>query len=220
MLVLRVLVSAVLICAAAPATRAATITIRGVGSSALGTNTVLDAGVGSSVALEIVLDTQGLTLEGYSYGLDLTGGSVSSLSLAHATLPGLAADVLLGPAILDQSAGTVRNVNQADLSPGAGLAAGVYVLDTLSFTITATDAGTLTVSGGLFGEVFGLGQGSCPGTVPGCGVQFFTLQIVPEPGSAGLLAAGLAALAAGRAAPLRRRSALDGRPKAGWRPRP
>ena len=51
-----------------------TATIREVGTG----NTIIDATVGSMIDVEIVLDTDGLTFEGYISDLSFTIGTVSS----------------------------------------------------------------------------------------------------------------------------------------------
>ena len=166
----------------AGAANAASLTVRPNGSSAVGTNSVLLASVGATLGLEVVLDTEGLTFEGYSYGMDFIGGDVSGLAVMHESFSGLAEDIFGAP-VTNDAAGTIRNVNQAKLSAGPGLVAGIYVLDTISFTANVIpDPDGILATVGLFGEVLGLGEGSCPGTVQGCNVQTFATTIqAPEP---------------------------------------
>ncbi len=116
-------------------------------------------------------------------------------AVTHALLSGLAADIF-GTPIIDDAANTVRNTNQAKLSAGPGLDPGEYLVDTITFTLLS---GSVTITPGLFGEVLGLGEGSCPGTVEGCTVSFAgataTVMAVPEPRALLLIALSGAAIA-------------------------
>lgn len=178
--------------------QAVTLTLRPSGSSAVGSTSEIAAPAGTHVTLEIVVDTQGLTLEGYSYGVSFSGGAVSSITVTHRSLAGLFPD-LFGPPSIDEDADEIRNINQAKLSAGPGLASGVYALDDLSFLVDA-NGGVIHVTLGLFGEVLGVGEGSCPGTVASCSVATFGVTLVPEPATIGLLALAFAALLSMRGA--------------------
>ena len=146
------------------------------------------AAIGETVNIDIVLDTGGLSFEGYSYDIDITTGTVSSIGLTHASLSPLIAD-LLGPFVIDDAADTIDNINQGTLS--TGLPPGdFYIIDTLSFVVE-----TLPVDGALViallgpGDTFGLGGGNVTPTF------FTTLTIVPEPGTALIFGAGIFGLA-------------------------
>lgn len=173
----------------APPAQAALLGLRQTGTGA----TQISALPGESVSLDLFLDTGGFTFEGYVAGLDFTGGLVTGTAVAHQAL-GLVPDPFGAP-IIDDAAGTIRNINQATF--GSGLAAGEYVLDTITFTMgTPVPGSSLVVTPGLFSEVLGLGSGSCPGTTVGCTVSFSSV-VVPEPGAGLLLIAGLSILHAG-----------------------
>ena len=172
---------------------AASVGLREVGTGL----TTVTAVAGESLEFELFLNTDGLDLQGYALGIDLTGGSVSGLSVAHESLSSMFE--LFGPPVIDNGAGTIRNINQASLS--GGLPSGVYVLDIIGVTMGST--GDVLLTPGLFGETLGLGGGSCPGTTVGCAVSFETASIVPEPGTGMLLMTGLISAALFR----RRRSA-------------
>ena len=177
-----------LLLAGSPA-QAALLGLRETGTGA----TQISALPGESVSLDLYLDTGGLSFEGYVAGVDFTGGPVTGISVVQQAI-GMTAD-LFGPMVIDDVAGTIRNMNQATF--GVGLAPGEYVLDTISFTLgTPAPGSSLVVTPGLFGETLGLAGGSCPGTVASCSVSFASV-VVPEPGSGLLLAAGLGVLQMG-----------------------
>ena len=198
-------VGAVLVLLVAADSRGAEVGIREVGTG----DTAIVAGVGASIDLELFIDTQGLTFEGYSLGVDFTGGSVNMIGVSHSTLAGLVPD-LFGTPVIDDGADTIRNSNQATLVVGPGLPAGIYTVDVISIIISSFSGDTIFVTPGLFGEALGLGEGSCPGTVPGCSVTFASasitdISVVPEPGAALLLALVVPGLV------ILRRSGLRGR---------
>jgi len=172
--------------------------------------TTITAGPGQSVSLELFLDTEGLTLEGYYVGIDVDrqGGTISGLSLTHQALPGLFAD-LFGAPVIDDAAGTIRDDNQTTFT--TGLAPGIYVLDIISLTVDAYGpSDEMLLTPGLFGgQVLGLGGGSCPGTTAGCSVTTQSASIIPEPGTALLMGLGLMGLGfSGNTARRRRRFVL------------
>jgi hypothetical protein len=175
--------------ASAGSSQAVSVGIREVGTGAL----EVTAGPGSTVVLEVFLDTDGLSLEGYYLGIDFTGGPLTIQSVVHEPLPGLFPD-LFGVPQIDNVAQTVRDMNQTTfLTP---LAAGEYVLDLITIQVGALGSGqTITASPGLFGQALGVGGGACPGLAPVCTVSFASASIVPEPATGLMLAAGLLLLA-------------------------
>lgn len=165
---------------------AATVGLRQAGTGL----TTVQAATGVLISFELFLDTDGFDFQGYNLGIDFTGGSVSSLSVTHQSLAGMFE--FFGTSVIDNGAGTVRNINQASLS--GSLLNGIYVLDTIGVTVGAFGGGNeFVLTPGLFGEVLGLGGGSCPGTTPGCSVTFSSASItaVPEPHTALLFGMGL-----------------------------
>ena len=171
----------------------------GLRDAATGSSTVQTTGPGDTVVLELYLDTEGLSFEGYYLGVDFIGGPLTIQSVAHQPLTGLFADLFGAPAI-DGGAQTVRDINQTTfVSP---LAAGEYVLDLITVQIGALAVGAvITATPGLFGQVVGAGGGSCPGTVEGCSVSVSSALIIPEPGTGLLLAASLLLLTLHRPEP-------------------
>jgi hypothetical protein len=161
--------------------------------------------LGDIVDLELYLDTEGLSFEGYYVGVDFSGGPLTILSVNHQPLPGLFADLFGAPAI-DNVASTIRDINQTTFTTPLG--AGTYILDLISVEVGALVEGQMiTATPGLFdSQVLGLGGGSCPGTVEGCTVSIQTLEItaIPEPGTALLTASGLLMLALRRPKPIAR----------------
>jgi len=181
--------AALFLLALIPSAHAAILGLRQVGTGL----TTITAAEGSSVELELFLDTQGLSFEGYVVGIDINagGGSVSGISVTHQPLTGLFPD-LFGPPVIDNAADTVRNDGQTTFTTGLG--SGVYVLDILSFVVDAYGPEEIVVTPGLFGEALGLGGGSCPGTVMGCSVSYESASVIPEPSTALLMGLGLAGL--------------------------
>ena len=190
--------AALFLLALIPSAHAAILGLRQVGTGF----TTISADEGSSVDFELFLDTQGLSFEGYMVGIDINagGGSVSGISITHQVLPGLFPD-LFGPPVIDDATDSVRNDGQTTFTNP--LAAGVYVLDILSFVVDAYGPSEeIIVTPGLFGEALGIGGGSCPGTVMGCSVSFESATVIPEPSTALLMGLGLAGLgASGRKRP-------------------
>jgi hypothetical protein len=169
-----------------------TVTIREAGTGFLNQDTIIVASPGDTVNFEVVLDTDGLSFEGYSYDLEITLGTVSSITLTHANLSPLIPD-LLGLPVIDELADTINNINQGTLS--TGLSAGVYVIDGISVFIDAIPFDGIVVNAVLGpGGTFGLGGGVLAPTL----FLPAALTIVPEPTTALLVGMGLAVLALGR----------------------
>ena len=147
---------------------------------------------GGSVDLELFLDTEGLSFEGYYLGVDFSSGPLTIQSVTYEPLTGLFADIL-ATAVVDNSALTIRDINQFTFS--SPLPAGFYVLNHISLSVGHMIAGEeILATPGLFGESLGLGGGACPGTVA-CTVSYQGVSIIPEPGTALLLAGGMLGLA-------------------------
>ena len=155
-------------------------------------SSVFSAAPGSSIDLEVYVDTEGESLEGYYIGLDFAGGPVTIQGTAHQALPGLSPD-LFGTPLIDSGSGTIRRLNQITFT--APLDAGQYVVEVITVQLDAVLGALVTVDPGLFGEVLGIGGGACPSG--SCSVSFVGAQIevIPEPGTALLIGAGLLGLA-------------------------
>jgi len=156
-------------------------------------STVLGA-PGGTVDLELFLDTEGLSFEGYYLGVDFIGGLLTIQAVTHEPLTDFFP--VFGAPVIDNVAGTIRQINQITFS--TPLAPGEYVLALITIQLGATPGLPITVTPGLFGEVLGLGGSSCPSAMPSCSVTFSSAMIVPEPGTALLLATGLFGLALDR----------------------
>ena len=156
-------------------------------------STVLGA-PGGTVDLELFLDTEGLSFEGYYLGVDFIGGLLTIQAVTHEPLTDFFP--LFGAPVIDNVAGTIRQINQATFT--TPLAAGEYVLALITIELGATPGLPITATPGLFGQFLGLGGSSCPSAMPSCSVTFSSAVIVPEPGTALLLATGLFGLALDR----------------------
>jgi hypothetical protein len=158
----------------------ATLTVRQVGTM----DTVISALPADTIDLELVLDTMGLSFEGYINSLSFTAGNVSGISYANADLSPLVAEILAATSIVTDG---VDDLNQSTL--GASLPAGTYVLNTVSFTVDSIPVGGIDIAAFLRqGDTFGLGGGSVTPT-------FIDARVVPEPGTASLVLLGLVGLA-------------------------
>jgi len=155
-------------------------------------SSVFSAAPGSSINLEVYVDTEGESLEGYYIGIDFAGGPVTIQGTTHQALPGLFPD-LFGAPLIDSGAGTIRSLNQTTFTTPLG--AGQYVVEVITVQLDAVFGTFVTVDPGLFGEVLGIGGGACPSG--SCSVSFVGAQIevIPEPGTALLIGVGLLGLA-------------------------
>lgn len=175
---------------AAGSAQAATVGLR----DATTKSSTVSGAPGGTVELELFLDTEGLSFEGYYLGVDFTGGLFTIQSVTHESFTDFFP--VFGAPVIDNVASTIRQINQITFS--TPLAAGEYVLGLITIQLDATPGLPITATPGLFGEFLGLGGGSCPSAMPSCSVTFSSAQIVPEPSSALLLATGLFGLALDR----------------------
>ena len=187
---------------------APTVTLRPAGAATVDADSVVTVAGSQPVELEVVLDTKLSTLEGYRYALRWSGGALSALGLEH--VEGAVAPLepdAFGPFEIDEPARAIRNVNAASLEPGPGRAAGVHVIERLSFVVDELPEEGIEVSAFLApGDTFGLDEATGTPT-------FFGVRLVPEPVQAlGHAAAALALAALGRRR-ARRASALGGCPQ-------
>ena len=150
-------------------------------------NTTVAALAGDSLSFELFLDTEGLSFEGYYIGVDFTGGPLTIQSVTHESLPDFFP--IFGAPVIDNVAGTIRQINQSTFTTPLG--PGEYVLGLITVELDASPGPSVTATPGLFGEFLGLGGGSCPSAMPSCSVTFSSAEIVPEPSTALLLATGL-----------------------------
>jgi hypothetical protein len=126
------------------------------------------------MAVEVVVDTEGLPFGGYSYGLSITPAFASGISHVQSSLPPF---ISLGAGAINEATGTVSGIAQASFF--GNLPAGVYVLDTIEFLATSVSGGTATISAGFesAGDAFIVDGQTCPGSQPNCSVTFHSLQV-------------------------------------------
>ncbi len=167
---------------------------------------VTNAMLGDRIAVNVFIDTDGLTFEEYALSIGFrtrgtNGADVTNVARTINDL-GFIAD-LSGPPVIDDPAGDVRNLNASSFTLSLG--PGVYLVETLEFTIDLA-SGIIDVTPFLGdGESLGLDDGVCPfdgvGRPP-CEVGFVGAVVnvtLPEPGLALLVAgAGLGLRAARR----------------------
>jgi hypothetical protein len=161
-----------------PAAAVPTVTVREFETG----NTVILA-VGSTIKVEIVLDTDGLTFEGYVYDVSFTSNTVSGISFETESYDPFVS--LSPPLIVDDG---IEDLNQASFPPDF-LPAGIYILNTVSFKVDFIPSGGINIDAFLgTGDFFSLDDGNGPQPT------FFGALVIPEPNPALLVAAGLALL--------------------------
>ncbi len=154
----------------------------------------------------IEIDTQAgesvdRSLAGYGFGVVFTPASiVAGVTRTPQMVSPLNAN-LFGPEIVDLAAGEIRNLNQGSFFGGTG--PGLFRVEKLDFAIDPSGVGNLLTLGIVLnpGDSVGLdGNGTiCPGDCDSLTLASeFGVAIVPEPGTALLMAAGLGLLAAVR----------------------
>jgi hypothetical protein len=161
--------------AAASGVKAAEITVREVGSATLNQPETVTKVPGEVVTLEIVVDTGGMPLSGYSYGISITPGAVSGITHNQPPLPPL---MNLGMPTVDEANATVTGIAQVGFFGSAP--AGVYVLDRIEFSVDTIPPLGISVAAGFHssGESLILSGETCPGTLVDCTVTFNSMNIV------------------------------------------
>lgn len=165
----------ILLLTAASGAKAAEITVREVGSATLNQPETVTKVPGEVVTLEIVVDTGGMPLSGYSYGISITPGAVSGIT--HTQLP-VSPLMNLGMPTVDEANATVTGIAQVGFFGSAP--AGVYVLDRIEFSVDTIPPLGISVVAAFQspGESFILSGETCPGTLVGCTVTFNSMNIL------------------------------------------
>jgi len=160
---------------AAGGAKAAEITVREVGSATLNQPETVTKVPGEVVTLEIVVDTGGMPLSGYSYGISITPGAVSGITHSQPSLPPL---INLGMPTVDEANATVTGIAQAGFFGSAP--AGVYVLDRIEFSVDTIPPLGISVVAGFqsSGESLILSGETCPGSLVDCTVTFNSMNII------------------------------------------
>jgi len=158
----------------------------------LNTDSILLGNVGDTITLDLVVDTGGLSFEGYGFDVAFSpSGMVTNIVFVHETVTdgsaSLVPNLLFGPFVVGTDG--VSNVNQG--TAGTGLAPDVYTVDTISFDLTQLGTVSVAASFNPTLDSFGLGGGA----VTDIGFFHTTINVVPEPSTGLLLSMGLAALA-------------------------
>ena len=159
---------------------AATLTVAEASATTFGSSSILEAFPGDTVQLKVVLDTEGETLEGYAFDLELIGDDVVEVVMAHGQVPGLTPDFFGAPV------GETEHRNQAGLFSEA--APGVYEIEFAAVTVGEIAPGGIVVQAS-FGPGDGVGLGGTTGDV-----TTYSTTLVPEPGAAHAMVAGLLSL--------------------------
>jgi hypothetical protein len=167
---------------AGSATAVPTLTVRQVGTM----DTVIVAMPSDTIDVELVFDTDGLSFEAYFTDLGFTPGHVSGIGYAVEDLTPL--DEVFSASIVGDG---INDLNQAtDTDPAGSLAPGVYVLNTVSFTVDSIPAAGIDIAAFLsVGDGFFLNGEDQPMTP-----AFVDARVIPEPSPALLATTGLAGL--------------------------
>jgi hypothetical protein len=154
------------------------VTIREVGDAGLTPAVAVVKTPGDVVAFEVVVDTEGQALSGYSFGIFVTPGTVSGISEAQLPLPPL---MNLGLPTIDEAAGTISGIAQVGFF--GDLPAGIYVTDRIEFLVDSIPPEGIVISAGFHApnESFIVSGESCPGTAVGCTVTFNSIMVVGGP---------------------------------------
>ena len=194
------------------------VTVREVGSATLNQGESVNIAPGGEiVAVEVVVDTEGLSFGGYSYGVSISPGTASGIMHTLASLPPL---IPLGVGTINEPAGTISGIAQASFF--GGLPPGVYVIDTFEFLADPGAAGSATITPQFesAGDSFLTEGQTCPGTQPDCTVTFHSMQLISpsnvpalSPFGMGLLITLMGAASIWALGPFRRFGGPDGKVK-------
>jgi len=154
------------------------VTVREVGSTTFNQAELITKNVGDVVSIEVVVDTGAQIFWGYSFGMTLSPGSVSSISTTTSSLPPL---LPLGVPTSDSVAGTISGLSQAGFF--GGLPPDIYIIETVEFVVDSIPPGGILIEAlfELSSDSFLIDGESCPGTLAGCTVNFYPMKIVGGP---------------------------------------
>ena len=204
------LAAALALCVASTANAATSIDLEFSGS--LGSVTTITPGFSGTLTMAIILNSDdGLTMASTSIFWDNAGTSAGAgtaewvgIAVTFNMMPGGVVTSFFGPGITGPSDAFIQNglqvVNSFDgvLVPTnnpPNLPAGSYQIGTIVWSITGAVGITIITSGLTAFDEFRVGGTNITSAVSFGGA---TINVVPEPATALLLASGLVALAAGR----------------------
>lgn len=154
------------------------VTVRELGDTALSPSEIVTKIPGDVVAVEVVVDTEGESLSGYSFGISITPGTVTGISEFQVPLPPL---MNLGSPTIDEASGTISGIAQVGFF--GSLPPGIYVTERIEFLVESLPPQGITIAAGFLApsESFIVSGDTCPGTLIGCTVTFNSMKIVGGP---------------------------------------